>query len=381
MAEIRQILEECIRKGRYEAALEVLVFAFDQNGEKGYKSEALVLLGRLNHLHTNERRGVINAEETKLEHNRIASATTELLAFLPLDVQLSHAMLKTLSGTGNPASTGKTQALTQTDSKLPLLIGIFLTIVASFFVFAFPCPSNAIAWWVRGLTAVGLSALAYYLGGSLTIFGAKEGVKATGVLVVFLCLLYFNPASNLSEMDCTTEVPVTVFVHGKGGQQDLVLRQQGHVLMDYRGERKRMAISENGEVFFSNLKAGEKVRLGVDFSEPYQPVRPDSVYTIDNSGKIYLQVALLHLEKVYGRTIWQDTPLSGVVVSIGPTLSDTTDALGYYDIYIPSALQRKEQEINFFKTGFRLLTKKAFPQTNDPLNVVMEADTNKKTTK
>ena len=159
------------------------------------------------------------------------------------------------------------------------------------------------------------------------------------------------------------------------------LSQQGHVLMDYRGERKRMAISENGEVFFSNLKAGEKVRLGVDFSEPYQPVRPDSLYTIDNSGKIYLQVALLHLEKVYGRTIWQDTPLSGVVVSVGPTLSDTTDALGYYDIYIPPALQRKEQEINFFKTGFRLLTKKAFPQTNDPLNVVMEADTNKKTTK
>lgn len=381
MSEIRQILEKCIGKGRYEAVLQALIFAFDQNGEKDYKNEAVNLLGRLNHLHTDERRGVISAEDTNLERNRIASATTELLAFLPLDVRLPHAMLNTLSSVGNPVLAGQTQASDQANSKIPLLIGIFLTLLSAFFIFAFPCPSNAIAWWVRVLAAVGLSALAYYLGGSLTIFGAKEGIKATGVLAVFLCLLYFNPAANLSEMDCTTEVPVTVFVHGKDGQQDLVLRQQGHVLMDYRGERKRMAINENGEAFFSNLKTSEKVRLGVDFSEPYKPVRPDSVYAIDKSGKIYLQVALLHLEKVYGRTIWQNTPVSGVVVSIGPTLSDTTDALGYYDIYIPPALQRKEQEVNFFKSGFKLLTKKAFPQTNDPLNVVMETAINKEPTR
>jgi hypothetical protein len=381
MSDIHQILEKCIGKGRYEAVLEALIFSFDQSGEKDYKNEAVNLLGRLNQLHTDERRGVISAEDIKLERNRIASATTELLVFLPLDVRLPQAMLNTLSSAGNPVPADQIQATAQANDKIPLLIGLFLTLLSAFFVFAFPCPSNAIAWWVRVLTAVGLSALAFYLGGSLTIFGAKEDIKTTGILAVFLCLLYFNPAANLSEMDCTTEVPVTIFVHGNGGRQDLVLRQQGHVLMDYRGERKRMAINENGEAFFSNLKTSEKIRLGVDFSEPYQPVRPDSVYTIDKSGQIYLQVALLHLEKVYGRTIWQDNPLSGVVVSIGPTLSDTTDALGYYDIYIPPALQRKEQEVIFFKPGFRLLTKKSFPQTNDPLNVVMEADTNKKTTK
>ena len=142
--------------------------------------------------------------------------------------------------------------------------------------------------------------------------------------------------------------------------------------MDYRGERKRQAISENGEAFFNNLKVDEKIRLGVDFSEPYKPTHPDSLYTIDASGKIYLEVALQNLEKVFGRVIFKDKPLDGVQVSIGPSLRDTTDALGYYEVNIPVSQQRKEQEVNFYKPGFKMLSKNAFPQTNEPLNILME---------
>ncbi len=39
---------------------------------------------------------------------------------------------------------------------------------------------------------------------------------------------------------------------------------------------------------------------------------------------------------------------------------------------IPESAQRKEQEVQFLKPGFKMLLKKAYPQTNVPLNIIME---------
>ncbi|MBK9014712.1 MAG: hypothetical protein IPM82_11890 [Saprospiraceae bacterium] len=166
---------------------------------------------------------------------------------------------------------------------------------------------------------------------------------------------------------------LTVFVHGKGGPQDMVLRKQGYVLMDVRGgERKKSSINDNGEAYFQNLRLGDTVRLSVDFSERYEATHPDSLYVIHEDGRIYLEVALQGLDRIYGTVIWKENPLPGVFVSIGSTLVDTTDNNGAYEIHIPEAQQRKEQEVKFVKSGFKMQLKKALPQTLEPLNVVME---------
>lgn len=163
---------------------------------------------------------------------------------------------------------------------------------------------------------------------------------------------------------------VTVMVEDKNGE--FVMRQQGKIIMMVEGgDVKQEDIDSKGAASFKNVKIGDKVRLKVDFSEPYRPLNPDSLYTIPEDGRINLSVGLQHLGKVFGRVLYRDKELPGVVVSVG-SLRDTTDDLGRYEILIPETDQRQQQEVFFKANGLKSMTKNAFPQTNQPLNVVME---------
>jgi hypothetical protein len=137
------------------------------------------------------------------------------------------------------------------------------------------------------------------------------------------------------------------------------------------GGAPKELIDDRGAASFKNIKTGDKVRLNIDFSEPYRPIQPDSVYTVPEDGRIQLVVALQHLGKVFGRVMYRDKELSGVIVAVG-SLRDTTDDLGRYEIMIPESDQRQEQEVFFKANGLKSVTKKAFPQTNQPLNIIME---------
>lgn len=163
---------------------------------------------------------------------------------------------------------------------------------------------------------------------------------------------------------------VTVMVEDKNGE--FVMRQQGKIVMMVEGgDVKQEDIDSKGAASFKNVRIGDKVRLKVDFSEPYRPLNPDSLYTIPEDGRINLRVGLQHLGKVFGRVLYRDKELPGVVVSVG-SLRDTTDDLGLYEILIPETDQRQQQEVFFKANGLKSMTKNAFPQTNQPLNVVME---------
>lgn len=163
---------------------------------------------------------------------------------------------------------------------------------------------------------------------------------------------------------------VTVMVEDKNGE--FVMRQQGKIVMMVEGgDVKQEDIDSKGAASFKNVRIGDKVRLKVDFSEPYRPLNPDSLYTIPEDGRINLRVGLQHLGKVFGRVLYRDKELAGVVVSVG-SLRDTTDDLGLYEILIPETDQRQQQEVFFKANGLKSMTKNAFPQTNQPLNVVME---------
>jgi hypothetical protein len=185
--------------------------------------------------------------------------------------------------------------------------------------------------------------------------------------LVCLIIFYFVKNQDKSENRLTN---ITVYIEDKN--HDLILKQQGQIIMDVTGgEAKKEDIDSKGTASFKNVKIGDKVHLKVDFSEPYRPIQPDSVYTITADGRIILNVGLQNLSRVFGTVFWRDEPLSGVVVAIGD-LQTTTDSTGSYVLPIPEAAQRKEQEVKFFKKGYKMLIKKAYPQTNVPMNVVME---------
>lgn len=237
----------------------------------------------------------------------------------------------------------------------------------------FNCPTEAQYVVLRGATALTFGGLGSFFLGSLKL--NFKGIEAGGALAFAVIGFLWNPAEGFVGKNCNEPFSVTVFVHGKGGRQDMILRQQGEVLMDLAGERRSELIRENGQAFFQNLPPsyqGKQVSLNVDFSEPYKSIYPDSLFPLKPGEQIYLPVALQGLDRIFGTVIWKEKPLPGVVVSIGNALSDTTDANGAYELRIPEAQQHKEQEVKFVKTGYKLLMKKALPQVQEPLNVVME---------
>lgn len=360
----KELLQYLI-KGDYETVFSTLQFFFERNKDRHALDECFLLQSRYHNLASDERKGVLDAAEVRRERNAIVQGITELIRKTPAYTESTSAPAVTGASILPSAASPAISML----SYFPLWIGTAVLLAATGIIVAIPCVTTMQFYIVRILAALGIASLTFYLSGYFEL-QLTGGLRSGGSLGIFALAYLVNPAGGYVGRGCASEVPVTVFAHGRGGPQDLVLRQQGHVLLDYRGERKRMAISENGEAFFSNLKIGETLRIGVDFSEKYVPVRPDSTYVVDESGKIYLEVSL-DLGQLGGRVVHGDQPLPDVVVAIGRTLRDTTDALGYYDMNIPPALQRKVQEVTFYKKGFNLLTKKAYPQTREPLNVLM----------
>ena len=94
-------------------------------------------------------------------------------------------------------------------------------------------------------------------------------------------------------------INLTVEVEDK--MNSTILRKQAYVMMFVEGgDMKKEIIDDKDAASFKNVKIGDKVRLKLDFSEPYQPLK-DSLYTIPTDGRITLTVGLQNLNLVFER--------------------------------------------------------------------------------
>ena len=369
----KQTLSKLLSEGEFEKTLHGLETVFQAADDGAKQQEVVLLRSRYNQILSEERRGTISSEEVRREKNRISAALLELIGQVPASAILPGIMAGKESDMHQPASGAAGPAVSHRhDSRIPLFTGIGLLLTVLLLIILFPCPFPQQFFVTRVFLALGAASLSYYLSGALEL-NLAQGIKAGGAMGVLALIYLLNPADGMIGRNCDGEKSVTVFVHGDKGCTDAVLKGQGHVAMRIAGsgETKKEAINDKGEAKFSGLRAGQKVYLEVDFSEPYRAVNPDSSYIISEEGGICFEVALQNLDKVFGQTIFNDQPLAGVIVSIGAGLRDTTDDLGHYDLHIPKAMQSKEPEVSFFKPGFKMLTKTAHPQTNAPLNVIM----------
>jgi hypothetical protein len=252
------------------------------------------------------------------------------------------------------------------------ITGIIFILVAAVIAIFIQCPSKAQYFLIYALVGVGIALLLAKSAEKSTATVKVTNITialAGGVALPFI-LFFTNPIGSFKPDNCDL-ISITVFVHGKKGPQDMILRQQGHVVMDHKGERKKAFISENGEAYFNNLHIGDEVKLNIDFSEPYKSVNPDSVYIIQTDGRIYLPVALKGIDKIKGIVMYDEAPLEGVVVKTG-SLIDTTDQYGGFDISVPEALQAQEYKIWFIKKAFKTRSVTAHPQTGDDVEIMME---------
>jgi hypothetical protein len=96
-----------------------------------------------------------------------------------------------------------------------------------------------------------------FLGGTLRLGGA-----VVGAALVVVGGYYFIPRG--------FTFPLTVYVHGRGGPSDIVLRSSGHVAIQLGPEVQRELVGENGQAYFPAIPAnfrGQEVPVWIESDE------------------------------------------------------------------------------------------------------------------
>ena len=177
-------------------------------------------------------------------------------------------------------------------------------------------------------------AVAVLLFGVLKSYAAYKGqvsggsLEVIGSIVVFLLvvILGFGLVPN------PTPFALTVFVHGERGRQDLVLRNEGAVLIDIGGDRRRASIGDLGQAFFASIPPnfrGQSVPVSVDADgyevasgKGYMPIASDNLYLLVRPKEIALSG---YVKAADGE------PILGATVSVG-NQHVTTDSRGFFTV-------------------------------------------------
>ncbi len=166
-----------------------------------------------------------------------------------------------------------------------------------------------------------------------------------------------------------------VFVHGAKGPQDAVLKSKGKVRIDLDGNRRAEPIGENGGAYFSGIPVNflhQEVLITVD-AEGFETAKPGK--TVLKPGSIYVEVKPDgRLGKVFGKV--KDTegrPLAGAGLSIGKAQS-TSRENGYFEMEIPPEMQKEQQRLSAFLTGFRSWEGTVYPASGQEVGIVLEKE-------
>lgn len=179
-----------------------------------------------------------------------------------------------------------------------------------------------------------------------------------GLMVMVVLTLLGLGIQYYMNQSATQPFNMKVIVFGKKGKHDLILKEQGKVILKLpEGYAPRIEkINENGEVIFEKLDAellGKTAPIYIQHNQPYQSLIPDSLYQLQREGVVELQVQLNHLQEFTGYiTASNALPLAGVKVSIHPKVYTLTDSSGQFVLNIPVPYQKKFQPLTLYKAGY-----------------------------
>jgi hypothetical protein len=191
-----------------------------------------------------------------------------------------------------------------------------------------------------------------HLGGMLELGGPIVAF----LLVVILGFVLVKPV---------TTFPLTVYVQGEGGPQDLVLKNSGDVLLDLGGDRRRQPIGAEGQAYFPAIPPtfrGQEVPIGVEsavfeLSDPKQKCRLDG-------NSIYLSVR----RKAGHLSGWvQDdngNPIPNATIHVAG-LSKVADSAGHFEFVIPGKRLQPELELEAVAIGYVPKHYKVVPNANE----------------
>lgn len=246
---------------------------------------------------------------------------------------------------------------TKPASKTSLWLGAVLIAVILLLVIFIPCPSATQYFVFRIVIALAAAGLVAVIPGALSI-NLTNGITASGAIAIFAVVYFFDPASVVAANKCENDTfNLTVFVHGKGGKEDKILKGQGLVCVYLNSNPEKASIDEDGKASFSEISPtflNSKVRITIEHPQPYQSTHPDSLYELKRNGVIFLETQLNDLDKIFGEVTDFSTGefIDSVRVSILDIETYTNDK-GWFELHIPPGKQSKFQRASFDKKGYK----------------------------
>jgi hypothetical protein len=185
-------------------------------------------------------------------------------------------------------------------------------------------------------------------------------LEMSGPPVVFFLVLgagmYFAPGQKPFGM--------TVFVHGPGGPQDLILRNQGRVALDLGPDRRIEQIGEKGTAYFAAIPPdyrGQSVPVSV-IADGYsrtdgapQRLSGESLYVTVKRNEALLEGVL---------TDESGEPVTNAVVEVGG-ITSRTNSSGRFRVTVPGELVKEEMTLDVRAEGFVSQTVSVVPGSNE----------------
>jgi len=141
---------------------------------------------------------------------------------------------------------------------------------------------------------------------------------------------------------------LTVFVHGPGGRQDIVLRNSGEVVIDLGPDRVSKPIGDQGQAFFPAVPSsfrGQDLSISV-LSAEYQ-AKPDQKVTLESTS---LYVAVRRKDaRVAGRLQdAQGRPIPGATIHVAGFTATAGPPDGRFEVFIPGDRLKGDLELSAF---------------------------------
>ncbi len=204
---------------------------------------------------------------------------------------------------------------------------------------------------VTGFAFGALRSFALYyekpVGGTLALGGPIVGFA----LVVIGGFLLPPPASNF---------PLTVYVHGAGGPQELPLRNEGAVLLDLGGDRRREPIGDRGQAVFPEVPAnfrGQKVNVALD-AVAYEPT--DRGQRLLEGTSVYLRVQRRRA-RITGTVLDSSgSAVAGAAISVSG-MSTLSDAQGQFTFKLPPERLEDRLVVRVVADGYQAWSQEVLP--------------------
>ena len=162
---------------------------------------------------------------------------------------------------------------------------------------------------------------------------------------------------------------LTVYVHGAKGKQDIVLEDEGKLIVDFGNDRRTPKIGENGRTNFGEIPSefyNKSIPINV-VASGFEVVNPDSAYLLDGNP-IYFEVKR-DRENAWIKGIIRDRktlePIPVATILVGIDTSFFSDSLGRIKFYLPEKMRKNKYDLKIVKENYQVYSTDYYSDSND----------------